>query len=213
MTPSRSGCRAATTASVSGTLVLLSAWQTRERNFVPAGPLTPGWSRHVGAAHSPAVPLPSSGAPPRQSRRPRRRQSPERPRTTPRLHPRPRPSDRARAQYYSPTYQQAQPHPPPTHAMPRRTRRRSDPTSSEPADRPSTRHRVARRSRLVPTSFTRVCARDGVSRHRAPSRCMGLPQGEAEKTWPVIVSSPAPTRSGAGGASGVSLSDVRLLVQ
>ena len=88
----------------------------------------------------------------------------------------------------------------------RRTRRRSDPTSSEPADRPSTRHRVARRSRLVPTSFTRVCARDGVSRHRAPSRCMGLPQGEAEKTWPVIVSSPAPTRSGAGGASGVSLS-------
>ena len=38
MCPSRSGCRAATTASVSGTLVLLSVWQTRERNFVPVGP-------------------------------------------------------------------------------------------------------------------------------------------------------------------------------
>ena len=38
MCPSRSGCRAATTASVSGTSILLSVWQTRERNFVPVGP-------------------------------------------------------------------------------------------------------------------------------------------------------------------------------
>ena len=37
--PSGSGCRAATTASMSGTPVLLSVWRTRERNFVPVGPL------------------------------------------------------------------------------------------------------------------------------------------------------------------------------
>ena len=43
--------------------------------------------RHISTPHSPAVLLPSSGAPPHQSRRRRRRQSPERPRTTPRLHP------------------------------------------------------------------------------------------------------------------------------
>ena len=42
MSPSRSGCRAATTASVSGTSILLSVWQTRERNFVPVGPPNSG---------------------------------------------------------------------------------------------------------------------------------------------------------------------------
>ena len=62
MSPSRSGCRAATTASVSGTLVLLSVWQTRERNFVPAGPPSTLYASARGATGEREYGVPASAA-------------------------------------------------------------------------------------------------------------------------------------------------------
>ena len=70
-------------------------------------------------------------------------------------------------------------------------------TPSEPADRPPTQPATELPAdHAIPTSLLSthgVCACGGVSGHSAPSRCMGISQGEAEGTWPVIVSSPAPT--------------------